>query len=65
LNQLSVGFFDYNTYYNNTADITGLAYGPHDTHGGANPYVAESSENYTLTSTYYGVAYPQAPFPFD
>ena len=48
--------FDYNVYYNNTADINGSSgtfpgvttYGPHDTHGGSNPYVGQSTENYTL-----------------
>lgn len=42
-------FIDYNVYYNNTTDIgPGLIYGPHDTHGGSNPYVGQSTENYTL-----------------
>ena len=38
---------DYNTYYNNTTD-TSLGYGPHDTHGGSNPYVNQATENYAL-----------------
>jgi hypothetical protein len=41
-------FIDYNTYYNNTTDLNAINYGPHDTHGGSNPYVAQSTENYTL-----------------
>ena len=45
---LSTVFGDYNVYYNNTTDISGGTYGPHDTHGGANPYVGQSTENYTL-----------------
>ena len=42
-----LNFVDYNTFYNNTADITG-GYGPHDTHGGANPYRNQPVEDYTL-----------------
>ncbi len=42
------GFFDYNTYFNNTADVSGINYGPHDTYGGSNPYVGQATENYTL-----------------
>lgn len=42
-------FMDYNVFYNNTADILSpLVYGPHDTHGGSNPYVGQAAENYTL-----------------
>lgn len=41
-------FIDYNVYYNNTSDLNNLNYGPHDTHGGSNPYVGQSTENYTL-----------------
>lgn len=42
-------YIDYNVYYNNTADISSpLTYGIHDTHGGSDPYVAQSTENYTL-----------------
>ncbi len=39
---------DYNVYYNNTADLHNAPYGPHDTHGGSNPYVGQSTENYSL-----------------
>lgn len=39
---------DYNVFYNNNADLNAVCYGPHDTHGGSNPYVAQSTENYTL-----------------
>ena len=42
------GFVDYNVFYNNTTDVSSISYGPHDTHGGSNPYVAQSTENYTL-----------------
>jgi hypothetical protein len=41
-------FIDYNVYYGNTTDFQNLNYGPHDTHGGSNPYVAQPTENYTL-----------------
>ena len=40
---------DFNTYFGNTTDISNsIAYGPHDTHGGSNPYVGQSTENYKL-----------------
>ena len=44
------GFIDYNTFYGNTnGDVSGVGYGAHDTHGlSSNPYVASSTENYTL-----------------
>lgn len=38
---------DFNVFYNNTTN-TNYAYGPHDTYGGSNPYVGQSTENYTL-----------------
>lgn len=41
-------FVDYNTFYNNTADLNAISYGAHDTHGGSNPYVGQATENYTL-----------------
>jgi hypothetical protein len=39
---------DFNVFYNNTTDLNNLSYGPHDTHGGANPYVGQATENYAL-----------------
>lgn len=42
------GFYDYNVFYNNTVDMNNLNHGPHDTYGGSDPYVAQSTENYTL-----------------
>jgi len=47
---------DFTTYYNNTADINtstvlggnGSGYMPHDTHGGSNPFVGQSTQNYAL-----------------
>ena len=46
---LGNGCFDYNVYYGNTTDISNsVPYGPHDTYGGANPYVNQAIENYTL-----------------
>ncbi len=47
-NSAIAALVDYNVYYNNTADVTNINYGPHDTHGGSNPYVGQSTENYTL-----------------
>lgn len=49
-------FVDYNTFYNNTSDVTNIGYGPHDTSNSgtapnlisSSPYVAQSTENYTL-----------------
>ena len=41
-------FIDYNVFYNNTTDVNAISYGAHDTHGGSNPYVGQSAENYTL-----------------
>lgn len=42
-------FFDFNTFYTNASgDLNNLSYGPHDTHGGSNPYVNQPTENYTL-----------------
>jgi len=39
---------DYNVYYNNTSDLNAISYGTHDTHGGSNPFVGQSTENYAL-----------------
>jgi len=42
---------DFTTYYGNTNDIGPNVLGgymPHDTHGGSNPYVSQSTQNYTL-----------------
>lgn len=47
-NDRLASIFDYNVYYNNSSDLSGIDYGPHDTHGGSDPYVAQSTENYTL-----------------
>ena len=47
-NDRANAFVDYNTYYGNTADLQNVSYGVHDTHGGSNPYVGQSTENYTL-----------------
>ena len=51
---------DYNTYYNNTANLNNLNYGPHDTHGGSNPYIGQSTEDYTLN---VAVLTPANAFP--
>jgi hypothetical protein len=43
------GLIDYNVFFNNTTDYSNSwPYQPHDTHGGSNPYVGQSTENYTL-----------------
>jgi Right handed beta helix region len=47
-NDVAFGFCDFNVYYNNTSDVSGIDYGPHDTYGGSNPYVGQATENYTL-----------------
>jgi parallel beta helix pectate lyase-like protein len=42
-------FADYNTFFNNASgDLSNFSYGPHDIHGGANPFVGQPTENYTL-----------------
>jgi hypothetical protein len=48
-NSAVAAFADYNTYYNNTTDVSGINYGPHDTHGGSDPYVNQLTEDYTLS----------------
>ncbi len=47
-NDRASGFVDYNTYFGNTTDTNNVSYGANDTHGGADPYVGQSTENYTL-----------------
>jgi hypothetical protein len=48
-NTALVQCFDFNAYYGNTTDLSGINYGPHDTHpASASPYVNQSIENYTL-----------------
>lgn len=48
-NQVSRGFIDYNSYFNNTnGNYNAISAGAHDTALGADPYVAQSTENYTL-----------------
>lgn len=39
---------DGNVFYGNTADLRNLNYGPHDTVLGANPYVGQATEDYSL-----------------
>lgn len=56
LNDALALFIDYNTYYGNTNDLNAINYGPNDTSNSGSapnsisqsPYVAESTENYTL-----------------
>lgn len=47
-NSRAAKFVDYNSYYNNTANYTAINAGTHDTALGVTPYVASSTENYTL-----------------
>jgi hypothetical protein len=58
-------FMDYNTYYGNTNDFNNdLSYGPHDVHGGGNPFKGQSTENYDLATGVltHNSAYPNSPF---
>lgn len=43
-------FIDYNSFFNNTANYNAISAGAHDTALGATPYVAQSTENYTLAN---------------
>ncbi len=45
---LARGFCDYNVFYGNSADLSNITYGPHDTHGGSNPFVGQPTENFNL-----------------
>jgi hypothetical protein len=47
-NTLVALFCDYNTFYNNATNYNAISAGPHDTALGTTPYVAQSTENYTL-----------------
>jgi len=47
-NSLLRWFNDYNTFYNNTTHYNAIAPGAHDTVLTTSPYVASSTENYTL-----------------
>jgi hypothetical protein len=52
-NQQAIGtllysFADHNSFYNNTANLNNQPQGVHDTLLGSNPYVGQSTENYTL-----------------
>lgn len=56
-------FIDYNIFYNNTTDLQNLSYGANDSHGGANPYTAQSTEDYSLSGTgYYNLGTPKVVF---
>lgn len=52
-----------NVYYNNTADVNAISYGANDTHGGANPFVDQANDDYTLTAAYIDTGYPTTKFP--
>jgi hypothetical protein len=55
-------FIDYNTFYNNLNAPNAISYGANDQIGGANPYVDQSNNDYTLTSTYVNTGFPQSKF---
>ncbi len=57
------GFIDYNVFYNNLNAPNAISYGAHDQVGGADPYVDQANNDYTLTSTYVNTGYPQTNFP--
>jgi len=48
-NDLIKALIDYNTFYNNTANYNAISPGAHDTVLSVSPYVAQSTENYTLS----------------
>lgn len=54
---------DFNVYYNNTGDVNAISYGVNDQHGGADPYVDQVNNDYTLTTTYKNTGFPQGNFP--
>lgn len=57
------GLIDYNTFYNNTANYTSFTAGPNDTNLSVNPYVGQSTENFTLaTGLLNGVGFPVSAF---
>lgn len=41
-------FIDYNTFYNNTTNVSNIDYNTHDTIAASNPYTAQSTEDYKL-----------------
>ncbi len=47
-NSLLTQLFDYNVFYNNSSNYNGINAGPHDTALATDPYVASSTEDYTL-----------------
>lgn len=55
---------DYNVFYNNTSDLSGISYGANDTHGGSGPFIGQSTQNYTLINGVitYANGSPGRPF---
>src|SRR5271166_2433267 len=47
-NNPAKAFIDYNALYNNGTNYSAIGAGAHDTALGSNPYVGQSTENYTL-----------------
>lgn len=63
-NDSVASYVDFNAYYNNTTNYGNLSASPNDTAVSTDPYVAQSTENYTLASgglTYLNGA-PGLPF---
>jgi hypothetical protein len=47
-NAAIINLADYNTFYNNTSNYNNISAGVHDNYPSSSPYVAQSTENYTL-----------------
>lgn len=64
-NNAAVFFFDWNTYYSNTAAYNTISAGADDVTASGNPFTAQSTENYTLATGIltYKQAFPAAPYP--
>jgi len=71
VNNLLNAATDYNVFYNNTTDLSGISYGPHATSNNPsapnvntnNPYNNQSTGDYSLTSTFIDTGYPQTAYP--
>lgn len=67
LNDRLKSMINYNTFYNNTANYNAITAGANDTQLTADPYVSQSTQNYTLISSaaqaLLGAGYPNAAYP--
>ncbi len=53
---------DYQTWYNNTTDVSAISRGSHDTTGGTDPYTDQTNNDYTLVSGRWNTGtLPDAP----